>query len=47
MAKGQQRPGKQDKKPKAVEAKPKGPKYLREGEGLQPVKLGEQRGGKK
>ena len=43
MAKGQQRSSKQVKKPKSVEKKPSGPKYLRSGETLQTASLGEHR----
>ena len=44
MAKGQQRTNKQTKKPKSVEKKPSGPKYLRSSEGIQSAKLGEHKG---
>lgn len=43
MAKGQQRTDKQTKKPKSVEKKPSGPKYLRSSDSLQGAKLGEHR----
>lgn len=43
MAKGQQRGNKQPRKPKAVEKKPAGPKYLRSGDGIQTAQLGEHR----
>ncbi len=43
MAKGQQRSNKQVKKPKAVEKKAAGAKYLRSGEGIQATQLGEHR----
>lgn len=43
MAKGQQRTNKQTKKPKSVEKKPAGPKYLRGSEMGQSLPLGEHR----
>ena len=43
MAKGQQRANKQTKKPKSVEKKPSGPKYMRGSEMLQATALGEHR----
>lgn len=47
MAKGKDRPAKQEKKAKSVEKKPSGPKYLRDGDALQGKGLGEHKGGKK
>jgi len=43
VTKSQKRSNKEARKPKSVEKKPDGPKYLKESEGIQSMKLGEQK----